>query len=67
MRDDHQCSEIGTTRSNHHPPAHPPLYPLSSTYVPYLPMDGMGTGFLSDLEVVLSTDGDIFMRANLRS
>ena len=32
-----------------------------------VPMDGMGVGFLNDLEVVLSTDGDIFMRANFFS
>ena len=33
----------------------------------YRPMEGIGVGFLKDFEVVLSTDGDIFMRANFFS
>ena len=33
----------------------------------WAPMEGIGVGFLKDFEVVLSTDGDIFMRANFFS
>ena len=32
-----------------------------------VPIEGIGVGFLKDFEVVLSTDGDIFMRANFFS